>query len=174
MKPIFDSTDSTVPMDKGPAATDALPIGLTCAGSMTVTETHIVLGAGLIGGFAPVHVDHEAARSRGLQGPILHGSLTAAIMSAAIGRSLPDGRWTFLGQSNEYRAPVYAGDTLTTTWRLAAQQPHAGLGGTVARFEGACINQRGERIATADARLLRRGDQRPTDGSMVEARVVDS
>ena len=161
-------------MDKHHAATDALPIDLTCTASMTVTETHIVLGAGLIGGFAPVHVDHEAARSRGLQGPILHGSLTAAIMSAAIGRSLPEGRWTFLGQSNEYRAPVYAGDTLTTTWRLTDQQPHAGLGGTVARFTGVCVNQRSERIATAEARLLRRRDQRPVDGSAADARVVDS
>ncbi len=133
-----------------------LPIGMTLSGAMTVTETHIVLGAGLIGGFQPVHVDHEAARRRGLRGPILHGSLTAAIMSTAIARGLPAGDWAFLGQDNEYRAPVYAGDTLTSTWRVAELQPRPSLRGTVVRIEGVCVNQRGERVALATARMLRR------------------
>lgn len=149
-------------IDDGPGQADGPPIGLICKGSMTVTETHIVMGAGLIGGFAPVHVDHEAARRKGLHGPILHGSLTAAIMSTAIGRSLPSEGWTFLGQSNEYRAPVYAGDTLTTTWRLVEKRPHTGLAGTVMLFEGICANQHGERVATADAKLLRRNLGSPT------------
>lgn len=136
--------------------TDDLPIGLTLSGTMTVTETHIVLGAGLIGGFQPVHIDHEAARRRGLRGPILHGSLTAAIMSTAIGRGLPAGDWAFLGQDNEYRAPVYAGDTLTSTWRVAEVTPSPKLRGALVRIEGACTNQRGDRVALAVARLLRR------------------
>lgn len=135
---------------------EALPIDTVFSGAMTVTETHIVIGAGLIGGFQPVHVDHEAARRRGLRGPILHGSLTAAIMSTVIGRNLPKGDWAFLGQDNEYRAPVYAGDTLTSTWRVAALGPQPALKGTVVRIDGICTNQRGERVATAVARLLHR------------------
>lgn len=138
---------------------EQLPIDTSFSGTMTVTETHIVIGAGLIGGFQPVHVDHEAARRRGLRGPILHGSLTAAIMSTAIGRFLPPGDWAFLGQDNEYRAPVYAGDTLTSTWRVAELRPHPALRGTVVRVEGVCINQRGERVALACARLLHRGEE---------------
>jgi 3-hydroxybutyryl-CoA dehydratase len=133
-----------------------LPLGATFSASLTVTETHIVIGAGLIGGFQPVHVDHEEARRRGFAGPILHGSLTAAIMSAVIGRSLPAGKWAFLGQDNDYRAPVVAGDTLTSTWRVAAFEPHERLGGTVVRLDGDCTNQRGERVAQARARLLYR------------------
>ncbi len=133
-----------------------LALGATFSGSLTVTETHIVIGAGLIGGFQPVHVDHEEARRKGFSGPILHGSLTAAIMSAVIGRSLPPGKWAFLGQDTDYRAPVLAGDTLTSTWRVASFEPHARLGGTIVRLDGHCTNQRDERVAESRARLLHR------------------
>ena len=37
-------------------------IGDTFEAALTVTETHIVLGAGLIGDFNPHHVDEQYAR----------------------------------------------------------------------------------------------------------------
>lgn len=141
-------------------------ICLICKDSTTVTETHVVIGACRIGGFAPVHIDHEAARRKGLRGPILHGSLTAAIMSKVIGASLPSEGWTFLGQSNEYRAPVYAGYTLTTTRRLVEKRLHTGLAGTALLFEGICASQHGECVAPADAKLLRRNLGSPTPSRM--------
>src|SRR5664280_2785260 len=97
--------------------------GAVLEGSMTVTETHLVLGAGLIGGFHPVHVDEQFAVAAGLRGRILHGALTAAIMSAVVGRNLPTSGWTIVEQSTRFRAPVYSGDTLQTRWTV--QEPEA-------------------------------------------------
>lgn len=132
----------------------AFRIGTTSTGSMTVTETHIVVGAGLIGGFQAGHVDHEYARSIGLKGPILHGSLTAAIMSAVIGRSLPTGGWTFLEQSTRYRAPVFAGDTLFCKWQVSEHVEKHSLGGIIVVMCGECDNQNDKKVACAQASLL--------------------
>jgi 3-hydroxybutyryl-CoA dehydratase len=140
----------------------ALRIGATSAGSMTVTETHIVVGAGLIGGFQAGHVDHEYARSIGLK-PILHGSLTAAIMSAVIGRFLPSGGWTLLEQSTRYRAPVHAGDTLSTTWKVSGHLEKPGLAGIIVALDGQCVNQNAEFVAESQSRLLwHKGCRGPT------------
>lgn len=133
---------------------EALRPGSVSTGSLTVTETHIVIGAGLIGGFQAAHVDHSYARKSGLKGPILHGSLTAAIMSSVIGRYLPAGGWNFLEQSTRYRAPVHAGDTLTSEWIVVEHLAKASLNGVIVEFSGNCINQSGSRVAEATARIL--------------------
>ena len=132
----------------------ALQIGAISEGSMTVTETHIVVGGGLIGGFQAAHVDHEYARSIGLRGPILHGALTAAIMSAVIGRYLPSGGWTFLEQRTRYRAPVHAGDTLSTRWSVLEHVQKPSLGGIVVMLDGECVNQNQTSVAESQAWLL--------------------
>jgi acyl dehydratase len=126
---------------------ERLAPGAVLEGAMTVTETHLVLGAGLIGGFHPVHVDEQFALAAGLRGRILHGSLTAAIMSAVIGRNLPSTRWTVMEQATRYRAPVYAGDTLQTQWTV--QEPEVvSESRSVFTLKGECRNQ--ERNVVAD------------------------
>ena len=50
-----------------------------------MTETHIVMGAGLIGDFNPHHVNADYAKGTRFGTPILHGMLTSAIMGAAVG-----------------------------------------------------------------------------------------
>lgn len=133
---------------------EAFSLGVVSTGSMTVTETHIVVGAGLIGGFQAVHIDHSHARKAGLKGPILHGSLTAAMMSTVIGRHLPSGGWSFLEQSTRYRAPVHAGDTLTSEWVVLEHLNKPSLNGVIVEFSGNCTNQDGLRVAEATARIL--------------------
>ena len=114
---------------------------------MTVTQTHLVLGAGLIGGFHPVHVDESFAVAAGLRGCILHGSLTAAIMSTVVGRRLPATGWTIIEQCTRFRAPVYPGDTLQTRWTV--QDPEALSEGRVLfTLTGECRSQ--ERTVVAD------------------------
>lgn len=133
---------------------EALRRGTVSTASLTVTETHIVIGAGLIGGFQAVHVDHAYAREAGMKGAILHGSLTAAIMSTVIGRHLPAGGWTFLEQTTRYRAPVYAGDTLTSRWVVVDHREKPSLNGVMVEFSGECRNQHDLRVAEASAKIL--------------------
>jgi 3-hydroxybutyryl-CoA dehydratase len=124
-------------------------------GALTVTETHLVLGAGLIGGFQPIHIDEQFAVSAGLRGRVLHGALTAAIMSAVIGRHLPPTGWMVVEQTTRYRAPVYIGDTLRTRWIVDAPESRSGE-----RFlfpvQGECRNQAQDLVAEGTVKLLLR------------------
>jgi 3-hydroxybutyryl-CoA dehydratase len=125
-------------------------------GSMTVTETHLVLGAGLIGGFHPVHVDEQYAVAAGLRGRVLHGALTAAVMSAVIGRNLPTKGWTIVEQSTRFRAPVYCGDTLHTRW-TAMQEPEVLSGGRILfTLKGECRCQGDTVVADGTVKLVLR------------------
>ena len=45
----------------------------------TVTETDVVLFAGLSGDFNPLHVDHSSAQSNPFGRPVAHGLLGLAI-----------------------------------------------------------------------------------------------
>lgn len=128
--------------------------GRVLKGTMTVTETHLVLGAGLIGGFHPVHVDQEYAKSRGLAGRILHGSITAAIMGAVVGRDVKVERGLVLEQCTRFKGPVYPGDTLTSTW-VAGDPAASGSGSrSVLKLEGECRNQSGALVAEGHVLIL--------------------
>jgi acyl dehydratase len=64
---------------------DDVRVGDRFTSAVTVTETHIVMGAGLIGDFNPHHMNAEFAKTTRFVTPILHGMLTSSIMGAAVG-----------------------------------------------------------------------------------------
>jgi len=64
---------------------DEVAIGESFRRSLTVTDTHIVIGAGLIGDFNPHHVDDAYASGSRFGTRILHGMLTSAMMGGALG-----------------------------------------------------------------------------------------
>ena len=98
---------------------------------MTITDTHLVLGAGLIGDFNPHHVDEEYARGSRFGTRVLHGVLTSAIMGAPVGMHFHGTAVAYLEHATRFKAPVRAGDTLTTTWTVSEMHPkpqqHAGV-----------------------------------------------
>ncbi|MBI4997456.1 MAG: hypothetical protein HZC22_11280 [Rhodocyclales bacterium] len=52
-----------------------LKVGEEFASTMTLTETHIVLGAGLFGDFNPLHVNESFGKGTRFGGRIAHGYL---------------------------------------------------------------------------------------------------
>ncbi len=133
---------------------EEVAVGDRFSSRMTITETHLVLGAGLIGDFNPHHVDDEYARGSRFGSRILHGVLTSAIMGAPVGMHFCGTAMAYLEHAARFKAPVRAGDTLTTVWTVAAKhakpQQHAG----VVVVNGECHNQHGELVAEADGKML--------------------
>jgi acyl dehydratase len=133
---------------------DEVMIGDTFARSITITDTHLVLGAGLIGDFNPHHVNDEYAKATRFGTRILHGMITSALMGAPGGLYVHGTAIAYLEHATRFRAPVRAGDTLTTTWTVVARddKPKHGGGGVV--LTGVCRNQDGTVVAEADGKML--------------------
>ena len=133
---------------------DEVEVGETFTRSLTITETHLVLGAGLIGDFNPHHVDEVYARQSRFGTRILHGMLTSSIMGAAVGMYFHGTAIAYLEHAARFRAPVRAGDTVVTTWTVTECHAKPRHGGGVVVLTGTARNQDGVVVADADARIL--------------------
>ncbi|BCL75707.1 3-hydroxybutyryl-CoA dehydratase [Jeongeupia sp. HS-3] len=92
-----------------------LVIGLSGEYRKTMTETDVVLFAGLSGDNNPMHIDDEFARETRFGGRIIHGMLTAALVSTVIGTRMPGPGVIYLSQNLRFLKPVKIGDTVTAT-----------------------------------------------------------
>lgn len=111
-------------------------------------RTRIVQYAGASGDFNPLHTDQEfAVKVAGFPGVFAHGMLTMGLT----GRVLTDwvGRDRLLRYGVRFKAPVWPGDTLTTTVTVES------IDGPVAEFSVRTVNQSGVEVVsgTAAARL---------------------
>lgn len=89
---------------------------------VTVTESHIVMFAGLTGDFNPLHMD-ETFASKGPYGKrIAHGMLSYS-MSTGLRSAIDD--WAilaFMETSRRFVSPVFAGDTLYYTAAIESRR----------------------------------------------------
>ena len=135
-------------------AFDETEVGETFNTSLTVTETHLVLAAGLFGDFNPLHVDDShAARSR-FGGRILHGPFTSALISAPAGMYFHGTAIAYLEHNCRFKAPVRPGDTLRTTWTIVERLDKPKHGGGILGLRARCENQHGEVVAEAEGKML--------------------
>ncbi|HVO88159.1 MAG TPA: MaoC family dehydratase [Casimicrobiaceae bacterium] len=133
---------------------DEVRAGTSFASSLTITETHLVLGAGLIGDFNPHHTDEEYARSERFGTRILHGMLTSSIMGAAIGMYFHGTAIAYLEHNVRFEAPVRPGDTLKTTWTVTELVPKPKHGGGIVVLEGSARNQNGTVVARGVGKIM--------------------
>ena len=136
---------------------DQLVVGDTFAESLTVSESHITLAARLIGDFNPLHVNDAYARQSRFGARILHGVMTAAIAGAPVGNYFAGTAIAYLEQNNRFLAPVYAGDTLTSTWTITGKIDKPKTGGGIVNLTAACCNQNSVVVLEADGKMLVRG-----------------
>jgi acyl dehydratase len=140
---------------------DEVAIGDSFSRTVTVTDTHLVIGAGLIGDFNPHHTDDEYAKANRFGTRILHGMLTSALMGAPVGMYFHGTAIAYLEHNARFTAPVRAGDTLTSRWTVAARDDKPKHGGGVVSLEGECRNQDGVVVAVATGKILVRRSPAP-------------
>jgi 3-hydroxybutyryl-CoA dehydratase len=95
------------------ARIDELSVGEVAELAKTVTESDIVLFAGVTGDFNPVHIDAIAAKKSVFGERIAHGMLSAGFISAVLGMRLPGPGSIYLSQTLRFTKPVRIGDTVT-------------------------------------------------------------
>ena len=89
-----------------------LSVGMSASYAKTITETDIVLFAGISGDVNPVHLNQEFASDTMFEGRIAHGMLTASFISTVLGTKLPGPGCIYLRQDLRFLAPVQPGDTV--------------------------------------------------------------
>lgn len=129
-------------------------VGERFGASLTVTEAHLVLGAGLFGDFNPLHVNEEFAKRSRFGGRILHGPFTSALVSAPVGMYFSGTAIAYLEHGCRFTAPVKPGDTLTTEWTVAEKIDKPKHGGGMFVLKGVAKNQAGEVVIEATGKIL--------------------
>ena len=120
-------------------------IGYKTVHVKTVTEADIAHFATVSGDFNPLYMSEEYASKTFFRGRIAHGSLTQALLSAAMAK-LP-GMVVFLSQSIRFLKPLRIGDTITATAEVIAARKERGI----VTLKNSCTNQAGETVAEGEA-----------------------
>lgn len=133
---------------------DEVAVGERFGTSVTVTETHLVLGSGLFGDFNPLHVDEEFSKKSMFGTRILHGPFTSALVGAPVGMFFSHTALAYLEHHCRFKAPVRPGDTLTTEWTVSEKLHKPKHRGGICVLQGVARNQKGEVAVEAEGKIL--------------------
>lgn len=128
-------------------------VGMKASTSKTITETDVILFAGVSTDINPVHLDEEAAK-KGIFGKrVAHGILVSGLISAVLGNKLPGPGSIYMGQELRFLAPVFIGDTITAEVEITELIPEKSR----IRLNTVCTNQDGKVVISGSALIMNRG-----------------
>ena len=133
---------------------DEVQVGDSFGDQITVSETHLVLAAGMFGDFNPLHVDEVFAEKSRFGGRILHGPFTSALVSAPVGMYFSGTAIAYLEHACRFKAPVRPGDTLATRWTVTAKSDKPKHAGGIVVMKCEAKNQHGDVTVEADGKIL--------------------
>lgn len=127
-----------------------IQIGDSASFSKTVTESDIILYAGVSGDFNPAHMDAEEAKKGMFGQRIAHGMLSAGFISNVLGNKLPGPGTIYMGQELKFVKPVFIGDTVTATVTVKEKIEEKNR----LKLDTVVTNQRGEAVITGVATVM--------------------
>lgn len=129
-----------------------LKLGMKNSITKTITETDVILYAGISLDTNPAHLNEEYAKTTMFKKRIAHGMLTAGLISAVLGTRLPGEGSIYLGQELKFKAPVYMGDTITAEVEIIELIDEKNQ--IVLRTT--CTNQDGKVVLDGKARIMKK------------------
>lgn len=129
---------------------DTIQLGDSASFTKTVTESDIILYAGISGDFNPAHINAEAAKESMFGQRIAHGMLSAGFISCVLGMHLPGPGTIYMGQELKFLKPVYIGDTVTATATVIERIVEKNR----LKLETVVTNQRGETVISGVATVM--------------------
>ena len=129
---------------------DTIELGDSASVTKTITETDIILYAGITGDMNPAHTNAEAAKNSMFGQRIAHGMLSAGLISAVLGMYLPGPGTIYMGQELKFTKPVYIGDTITATATVIEKITEKNR----LILETTCTNQKGEVVIAGKATVM--------------------
>ena len=126
---------------------EELHVGDTARFSKTISESDVYMFAGVTGDLNPAHVNEEYAKGTFFKTRIVHGMLTASLISTVVGTMLPGPGTVYMRQEVSFLAPVKFGDTITAIAEVAeiiADKKRV-------RLKTYCINQENQTVVDGEA-----------------------
>ncbi|KXO16513.1 MaoC family dehydratase [Peptoniphilus sp. GNH] len=126
-----------------------IKIGDKASFTKTLTETDVYLFAGITGDLNPAHINQVASEQTMFKGRIVHGMLTAGLISTVLGMYLPGPGTIYMGQELKFTKPVHMGDTITAEAEVVEIIKEKFL-----KIKTTCTNQDGEIVVDGFAQVM--------------------
>jgi acyl dehydratase len=122
----------------------------------TITETDVVIFAGLSGDYNPLHTDAEFAKETMFGERIAHGMLGLSVVSGLAWRTgfMEGTADALMSVQCKFRNPVKFGDTIRAKFEVKQKKEMKRLGGGFVTFNVIVLNQRDETIQKGDWTVL--------------------
>jgi len=124
--------------------------------SRTITETDVVMFAGLSGDYNQLHTDEEFAKKTPFGRRIAHGLLVLSIASGLLARLgfIEGTALAFRELTWKFSQPVFMGDTVYIKARCRELKPMPRLGGGLVIFDVWVVNQEGKTAQKGEWHVL--------------------
>jgi len=122
----------------------------------TMTESDVVLFAGLTGDYNLIHTDAEFAKSTRAGQRVAHGLLGLSIASGLATRiGFMEGTiLAFLGLTWKFKGPILFGDTIRMRGKVTRLRAMPSMGGGMVVLEVSVLNQQGTVVQEGEWSLL--------------------
>jgi 3-hydroxybutyryl-CoA dehydratase len=132
----------------------------------TVTETDVVLFAGLSGDFNPLHVDHSSSQTGPFGRPVAHGLLGMSIATGLISQAPRVDTIAFLEILEwKFLHPIAFGDTIHAVSKVESLAPHANGRRGVVTWHRRVFNQNGLVVQEGRTQTLVRARSRDSSSA---------
>jgi 3-hydroxybutyryl-CoA dehydratase len=124
-------------------------IGDEASFAKTISESDVYLFAGVTGDMASHHINKEFAKKSRFGQRVVQGMLTASLTTSPLSKLVAPGGLT-VSHSFEFKAPVFIGDTIEATARVAERKVEK----KILEVELVCVNQEGKTVLEGTATEL--------------------
>jgi 3-hydroxybutyryl-CoA dehydratase len=125
-------------------------VGDSFSRSREVTDELVRKFAEISGDHNPIHLDDEFAKTTRFGARIAHGMLSGAFISGVLGDESGLSKIVYLSQTMRFTAPVFIGDTVTTTSTVK----HIREDKNIITLDTVCTNQKGETVVSGESVLM--------------------
>ena len=115
-----------------------------------VTDELVRAFAEVSGDYNPIHLNEEFAKTTRFGRRIAHGMLSGAFISAVLGYEMTEKKIVYLSQTLKFTAPVFIGDTVTTTATVTAIREDK----NIVTMDTICTNQNGETVVKGESVVM--------------------
>ncbi len=128
---------------------ETLKVGDRGQFSKTISQQDVFSFADVSGDHNPLHIDETYASKTIFKHRIVHGILTAGIISTVLGGEIPGIGTIFVELHIKFLKPVFVGDTVTATATVTEI-----VNPKRVRLLVACLNGKGEDVAIGNALVI--------------------